>query len=310
MQTILANWAYALQTIPALWLGVVFVFGLLVGSFLNVVIHRVPIMLERAWRAEAEFILAPKQSDAAEPVPPADQPRYNLLTPRSACTKCGALITATQNIPVISYLLLGGKCASCRTPIAVRYPLVELASAALSAAVAWHFGFGWPAVAALVFTWMLIALALIDLDHKLLPDDITLPLLWLGLLVALVASNPSGSLPIDLRSAVIGAVAGYMSLWTVNKSYELVAHRQGMGNGDFKLLAALGAWMGWQKLLPIILLSALAGALVGVTLMILQGRDRRFQIPFGPFLAAAGWITLLWGDALVTWYLRMSGVAA
>jgi len=309
MQTILGNWASLLQASPTLWICIVFVFGLLVGSFLNVVIHRVPIMLERAWREEAEYILAPK-SDAAAVQPPADKPRYNLVTPRSACTKCGALITATQNIPVISYLMLGGKCGSCRAPISVRYPLVELACAALSAMVAWRFGFGWPALAGLVFTWMLLALALIDLDHKLLPDDITLPLLWLGLLLALAGASSPGSLPIDLRSAVIGAAAGYMSLWTVNQTYELVAHRQGMGNGDFKLLAALGAWMGWQKLLPIILLSALTGALVGVTLMILQGRDRRFQIPFGPFLAAAGWITLLWGDAIVTWYLRVNGLSA
>jgi leader peptidase (prepilin peptidase)/N-methyltransferase len=308
MQTILDNWAFLLQTSPALWIGVVFVFGLLVGSFLNVVIHRLPIMLEREWRAEAEFILSPKPADdAPEPEPPPEPPRYNLVTPRSACTQCGAPITATQNIPVISYLLLGGKCAGCRTPISVRYPLVELASAALSAAVAWKFGFGWPAVAALAFTWMSIALSLIDLDHKLLPDNITLPLLWMGLLLALAGPSPSSSLPIDLRSAVIGAAAGYMSLWTVNKAYELIMHRQGMGNGDFKLLAALGAWMGWQKLLPIILLSAVAGSVVGVIMMILQGRDRRFPIPFGPFLAVAGWIALLWGDTLVAWYLRASG---
>jgi leader peptidase (prepilin peptidase)/N-methyltransferase len=309
MQTILANWAFLLETSPALWISVVFVFGLLVGSFLNVVIHRVPIMLEREWRAEAEFILAPKPAaDAPEPDPASEPPRYNLITPRSACTKCGALITATQNIPVISYLILGGKCAHCRTPIAVRYPLVELASAALSAAIAWKFGFGWPAVAALVFTWMLIAASMIDLDHKLLPDDITLPLMWMGLLLALAGPSSSSTLPIDLRSAVIGAATGYLSLWMVNKAYELVTRRQGMGNGDFKLLAALGAWMGWQKLLPIILLSAVAGSLVGVVMMILQGRDRRFQIPFGPFLAVAGWIALLWGDSLIAWYLRFSRV--
>jgi leader peptidase (prepilin peptidase) / N-methyltransferase len=316
MQTILATWSHLLQTSPALWIGVVFVFGLLVGSFLNVVIHRVPIMMERAWREEAAEILAAPAADGSVNRPdgqqgtPSKPAAFNLVTPRSACPKCGAQITAWQNIPVVSYLMLGGKCANCRTPISVRYPLVELATAVLSAVVAWQFGFGWQAVAALVLTWMLIGLAMIDFDRQWLPDTMTLPLMWLGLLLALFGSRSGPSVPVDLRSAVIGAAAGYLSLWSVNQAYQLIARRPGMGYGDFKLLAALGAWMGWQMLLPIILLSAVAGSVVGVGLIMVQGRDRRIPIPYGPFLAVAGWVAMLWGDSLVTWYLRISKLGA
>lgn len=306
MQTILTFWAHELHASPLLWISMIFVLGLLVGSFLNVVIHRVPIMLEREWRADAEATLAEMTTGTQPEAAAAKQPIFNLVTPRSTCPKCGAMITAAQNIPVISYLMLGGKCANCRAPISVRYPLIEMATAILSAVVAWKFGFGWQALAALVLTWTLIALAVIDFDRQWLPDNMTLPLLWLGLLLALAGSRTGPAVPVDLRSAVIGAAVGYMSLWTVNQSYQLIAGQPGMGHGDFKLLGALGAWMGWQLLLPIILLAASAGSLVGGALMLFQGRDRKTHIPFGPYLAAAGWIAMLWGHQLVEWYLRIS----
>jgi leader peptidase (prepilin peptidase) / N-methyltransferase len=292
----------------------VFLLSLLVGSFLNVVIHRVPIMLEREWRSQAEEILREKQADGGpKPEPqskPEPQPKYNLVVPRSGCPKCGALITAAQNIPVISYLFLKGKCAKCGAPISARYPIVELGTAILSALVAWKFGCVWYTAAALVLTWVLIALTGIDIDHQLLPDTMTLPLVWLGLLLSLAATIPSIGLPVDPRSSIIGAVAGYLSLWSVYHAFRLLTGKEGMGYGDFKLFAALGAWLGWQMLLPIILLAAFTGAVLGILMIALRGRDRNIPIPFGPYLAAAGWIALMWGDQIVISYLHFAGVSS
>jgi len=286
------------NSMPAL-VGVVFLLGLLVGSFLNVVIHRVPIMLERTWRHEALAL------DGKEP--PHEEP-YDLIRPRSACPACKAPITALQNIPVISWLLLKGRCASCRVPISARYPLVELLTALLSAAVAWQFGFSWAAAAALVLTWFLIALAFIDIDTQLLPDSLTLPLLWLGLLAGLLLPPMEGArLPVDLRSAVIGAIAGYLALWSVYHLFRLLTGKEGMGHGDFKLLAALGAWLGWQMLLPIVIGAASVGAVVGISAILLRRHNARIPMAFGPYLAAAGWLMLMIGPQLVDSYLGLSG---
>ncbi len=299
---------------PAAWVAVVFIFSLLIGSFLNVVIHRIPVMLDREWRTQAQEILRGRQEDVGlkpdlQPEPQASpEPRYNLVVPRSACPKCGAMITAAQNIPVLSYLWLRGKCAKCAAHISVRYPLVELGTAILSALVAWKFGFVWYTAAALLLTWVLIALTGIDIDHQLLPDNMTLPLVWLGLLLSLATTIPSIGLPVDPRSSIVGAAAGYLSLWAVYHAFRLLTGKEGMGYGDFKLFAALGAWLGWQMLLPIILLSAFTGAVIGILMIALRGRDRNIPIPFGPYLAAAGWIALMWGDEIVTSYLHFAGV--
>ena len=297
--------AETLQSTPWLLTACVFVLSLLVGSFLNVVIHRLPIMLDRQWREHARELLA---GGAAAPSPAASEP-YNLVVPRSACPHCGAPITALQNIPVVSWLALGGKCAACKAPISARYPIVELATAVLSAVVAWHFGWHWQTLAALVFTWILVALTVIDLDHQLLPDVLTLPLLWLGLLLT-VAWQPGlrAPAPVDPVSAIVGAAAGYLSLWLVYWAFKLATGKEGMGYGDFKLFAAFGAWMGWQMLPLIILLSAVTGAVVGIALIVARGRDRNVPIPFGPYLAAAGWIALLWGPQVVGGYLAVSGL--
>ena len=304
-----------LTSSPPLFIGVVFLFSLLIGSFLNVVIHRMPIMLDREWKMQADLILhgqdATSQSKQTETS--GDQTasrvlpeKYNLVVPRSACPKCGAMITAAQNVPVVSYLLLGGKCAKCKAPISARYPIIELSTALLSAAVAWKFGVHWYTAAALLLTWILVALTVIDFDHQLLPDDLTLPLMWVGLLLSLASSG--AGLPVDLRSSILGAVAGYLSLWGVFHLFKLLTGKEGMGYGDFKLFAALGAWMGWQMLPLIILLSAFTGAVVGIALIVLRGRDRNIPIPFGPYLAAAGWIALMWGEQLVGTYMRASGL--
>jgi len=286
-----------LQESAPLFVGVVFLLGLLVGSFLNVVIHRVPVMLERGWRRECLAL------DGKEP--PAEPP-YDLIRPRSACPGCKAPITALQNIPVLSWLVLRGRCASCRRSIGWRYPVVELATALLSAVVAWKFGFGTTAAAALVLTWFLIALAVIDIDTQLLPDSMTLPLLWIGLLLPLLLSA-GGRLPVDLRDAVIGAAAGYLSLWSVYHLFRLLTGKEGMGYGDFKLLAALGAWLGWQMLLPIIIGAAGVGAVVGLTSIVLGRRGKGVPMAFGPYLAAAGWLMLMLGPQLVGRYLALYG---
>jgi leader peptidase (prepilin peptidase) / N-methyltransferase len=317
MSDLLAALAQIFTELPLAWVGLVFIFSLLVGSFLNVVIHRVPIMLEREWRTQAEQILAEQAPRTAGKVgltadvqtdAPVAVAKYNLVVPRSACPKCGAMITAAQNIPVISYLLLKGKCAKCGAKISIRYPTVELGTALLSGLVAWKFGFVWYTAAALLLTWVLIALSAIDIDHQLLPDNMTLPLVWLGLLLSLATTLPGIGLPVDMRSSIIGAVAGYLSLWAVYHGFRLVTGKEGMGYGDFKLFAALGAWLGWQMLPLIILLSAFTGAVIGILLIVVRGRDRNIPIPFGPYLAAAGWIALMWGDQLVGSYLRLTGV--
>ena len=279
-------------------------------------------MLEREWHAQAEEILREKQGDRVEQeldrqldlqlgLQPGAKSRapYNLIVPRSACPKCGAMITAAQNIPVLSYLWLKGRCANCGVRISMRYPFVELATAILSALVAWKFGPGWYTAAALLLTWMLIALSGIDIDHQLLPDNMTLPLMWLGLLLSLAPTVASIGLPVDPRSSIIGAVAGYLSLWSVYHAFRLLTGKEGMGYGDFKLFAALGAWLGWQKLLPIILLAAFTGAVIGILMIVLRGRDRNIPIPFGPYLAAAGWVALMWGNELVASYLHFTGVS-
>ncbi len=286
---------HLLSTSLPLFAAVIFILGLLVGSFLNVVIHRVPVMLERTWRRECLSL------DGKEPP---EEPPYNLVVPRSACPGCKAPIRAHQNIPVISWLLLKGRCANCGNRISARYPIVELFTALLSMAVAIKFGFTWTTAAALVLTWFLIALAFIDIDTQLLPDSMTLPLLWLGLLVALLLpATTDAPLPVDLRSAVIGAIAGYLSLWCMFHLFRLITGKEGMGYGDFKLLAALGAWLGWQMLLPILIGAAGVGAVVGTAAIVLKARDKGVPMAFGPYLAAAGWLMLMFGPELVDAYL-------
>ncbi len=259
--------------------------GLAVGSFLNVVIHRLPRMMESEWRAQCAEL---------EGLPARDDEHFNLVVPRSRCPACGTPIRARDNIPVLSWLLLKGRCAHCAARISPRYPIVEALTAGLSALVAWKFGFGWTALAVGVFTWILVALTFIDADTTLLPDDLTMPLLWLGLL-----ANLSGLVPgVTLRDAVVGAVAGYAVLWAIYWAFKLSTGKEGMGYGDFKLLAALGAWMGWQALLPVLLLSSIVGAVVGLLLIALKQRGRDIPIPFGPYLATAGFIVMLFGERL------------
>ncbi|MEQ1580061.1 MAG: A24 family peptidase [Steroidobacteraceae bacterium] len=286
-----------------LFIGTVFVLSLLIGSFLNVVIHRLPIMMDREWKAQAVEILGVVPGAApvtdGNGVAPA---KYNLMVPRSACPHCGAEIAALQNIPVISYVLLKGRCHGCHAAISARYPTVELSTAVLSAVVAWKFGFTTFTAGALVLTWMLVAMTCIDIDHQILPDSLTIPLMWLGLLASL-AHSPAAPLPVSTENGVIGAAAGYLSLWLVYQLFKLATGKEGMGFGDFKLLAALGAWLGWKMLPLVILLSAVTGAVVGILMITLRGRDRQIPIPFGPYLAAAGWIALMWGPQLVDAYL-------
>lgn len=279
-----------LQSSPPVFTGTCAVVGLMVGSFLNVVIHRLPKMLEREWHAQCAELVGKEPEEAS---------RYNLVVPRSACPQCGHKIGALENIPVISYLLLRGKCKGCDVHISTRYPIVEMASGLLSGYIAWHFGFGLAALAALLFAWALLALTFIDFDTQLLPDAITLPLLWLGLLF-----NLSGTF-VSLNSAVTGAIAGYLALWSVYWLFKLATGKEGMGYGDFKLLAAIGAWLGWQMLPVVILLSSLVGAVVGVTLIIALRHGRNIPIPFGPYLAGGGLIALLWGQTLTQSYLHM-----
>jgi leader peptidase (prepilin peptidase) / N-methyltransferase len=290
---------------PAFFAGSIFLIGLIVGSFVNVVIYRLPIILEREWRSQAADVLSAGTTLTAEP----PQAPFSLSTPRSACPNCKAPITAWQNIPVVSWLMLRGHCAACRTKISARYPLVELATGVLSAWVAWHFGFGVPAACALLVTWSLIALTGIDIDHQLLPDNITLPLMWAGLVAAVVIGPAVGAaLPVSPNDAVIGSVAGYVSLWLVFHAFRLVTGKEGMGYGDFKLFAALGAWLGWKVLPLVIILSAATGAVLGLLMIALRGRDRSAPMPFGPYLAAAGWLAMMYGDSLVNGYLRVSGL--
>ena len=292
-----------LSTSPGLYLCAVALLGLTVGSFLNVVIYRLPIMMEREWRSHClalDEANGPMEGETANPEQVAE--KFNLSTPRSRCPHCGHAITALENIPVLSYLWLRGRCSDCGAKISLRYPLIEAITALLSVLVAWNFGFSWPALAGLFFTWALIALTMIDFDHHLLPDSITLPFLWLGLGLSLWVVF------VDPASAIIGALAGYLSLWLVYWGFKLLTGKEGMGYGDFKLLAMLGAWMGWKMLPVIILLSSAVGAVVGIALILFRGRDRNIPIPFGPYLAAAGWIALLWGEDLINGYLRLAGL--
>ncbi len=269
--------------------------GLVVGSFLNVVISRLPIMIERDWRREAIDYLGIATEPAPEPQP------FNLLKPRSGCPRCTSPIRPWQNIPIVSYLILGGQCASCKMPISMRYPAVEGLTAILSALVAWRFGCTLQAGMALILTWTLISLSWIDFDRQLLPDSITLPVLWLGLALSI------GNVFTDSDSAIIGAISGYLSLWIVNRFFKVLTGKEGIGFGDFKLLAMLGAWMGWQSMAAIILCSSLAGALIGTLMIVIGKHDRTLPIPFGPYLSAAGWIVLLWGNDILQGYLGFVG---
>ena len=272
---------------PAVALILAAVVGLCIGSFLNVVIHRLPGMLERGWQEQCAELRGET---------PAPQPRYNLMVPRSACPACGHKITAAENIPVVSWLALRGKCSACGVAISARYPLVELLGGLLSAGAIYQFGPTWQGVAACAFLWTLLALTFIDFDTQLLPDDLTLPLLWGGLL-----ANLNG-LFVPLREALIGAMAGYLTLWTVYWLFKIIRGKEGMGYGDFKLLAALGAWLGWKVLPLIVLGSSVVGAFIGISLVVLKGRDHNIPLAFGPYLAIAGMIALFFGPALVKIY--------
>lgn len=273
---------------PEAFTGLGVLLGLLVGSFLNVVIHRLPRMLDREWREQCAWL----ESREAPPAPP-----YNLVHPRSSCPHCGHLIAWYENVPLLSWLFLRGKCSQCGAPISARYPLVEVFTGFLFGIAAWHWGFGAQTLAAWVLLTGLIALTFIDLDTHLLPDNVTLPLAWIGLLV-----NLNGIFA-PLGEAVVGAVAGYLSLWAVFHLFRLLTGKEGMGFGDFKLLAALGAWLGWKMLLPIVLCASLAGALIGVALILFAGHDRAKPIPFGPWLALGGLVALFWGETLVQLWL-------
>lgn len=280
---------------PIIFAIVVGLIGLLVGSFLNVVIYRLPIMMQQNWRKDCqEYLGLEVELQANEP--------FNLVLPLSRCPACNAPIKPYQNIPVISYVFLKGKCANCENPISLRYPIIEVFTALLSLIIAWHFGFTPQTGYALFLTWSLIALSFIDIDHHLLPDSITLPVLWLGLFLSIF------DLFTDSHASIIGAVAGYLVLWSIFHLFKLLTGKEGMGYGDFKLLALFGAWLGWQSLPAIILLSSLVGALIGITLIILSRHDRNTPIPFGPYLAAAGWIALIWGNDINQFYLDIAGL--
>lgn len=279
-----------LQTVPAAFVVACLILGLMVGSFLNVVIHRLPKMMDRGWHQQCSELRGEE---------PVATPAYNLVVPRSACPQCNHTLSAWENIPVISYLLLRGKCKGCGAPISPRYPIIEAISGILCAYAAWHFGFGLIAASAMLLIWALLALTAIDFDTQLLPDDITLPLLWLGLLLNLFGIFT------NLPNAMLGAVVGYLSLWSVYWLFKLTTGKEGMGFGDFKLLAAIGAWLGWKMLPAVILLSSLVGAIVGISLIVFTKHGRNTPIPFGPYLAAAGLIALFWGEALNRSYLQM-----
>lgn len=285
---------YILATNSVVLLIVASVFGLLVGSFLNVVAYRLPIMMERRWKQECAELNPQLPSEPEE--------TFNLVTPASTCPSCGHPIRSWENIPVISYLLQKGKCVSCKSPISAQYPFVELATAILSFIVVWHFGYSWASLAALFFTWTLVALTVIDFNTQLLPDNLTYPLLWAGLLVNL------NSVFTDQTSSLLGAVFGYLSLWSVFILFKLVTGKEGMGRGDFKLLAALGAWAGWQILPLIVVLSSVVGAIIGIILIRFRNHEQSTPMPFGPFLAVAGWIALLWGEPLIDAYMAATGL--
>jgi len=274
--------------------------SLCVGSFLNVVIYRVPLMMQREWQTECRVLLTDELSNNNQPAP-TKQSTFNLITPQSTCPKCNSAIKAWQNIPVVSWLLLKGRCKSCQNPISVRYPIVEMLTAILSLTVAYIFGATEQALLYIVITWFLVTLTFIDIDHMLLPDQLTLPLVWLALIAAALG------ITIPPTDAIIGAACGYLSLWSVYWLFKLLTGKEGMGYGDFKLLAIFGALLGWQSLLTIILLSSVVGAVIGITLLSIQGKDKATPIPFGPYLAIAGWVAMLWGGQLQAMYFNILG---
>lgn len=282
------------------FIAVVFAFALVIGSFLNVVIHRLPIMMEREWREQCEEL------GRTPPLHEMPKGRFDLITPRSRCPSCGHMIKAWQNIPIVSYLLLGGQCANCKASISARYPLVEMLTAVLAALCAWRFGIGWEGIMAIMLTFALVPISVIDADTQLIPDSIVLPLMWIGLAMSLFHPLAgSETLFISPNDAIVGAMVGYLSLWSVYQLFKLVTGKEGMGYGDFKLLAALGAWLGWQQLPMIILMSAVVGAVAGIGMMLIKRHERDNPLPFGPYLAGAGWITLLWGDTIKNTYLDL-----
>jgi len=285
-----------LDASPAFFITAVTLFGATVGSFLNVVIHRLPIMMERQWLQQCAELNNPDQTNQPTET-------FNLAKPDSRCPHCDHKIRAWENIPIISYLFLKGRCSGCGANISIRYPIIEAVTAALSALAAWQFGLSWETAGALLLTWSLVSMTMIDFDHQLLPDSITLPFLWVGL-----AFNLFGVYT-DLGSAVIGAMAGYLSLWSIYWGFKLLTGKEGMGYGDFKLLAMLGAFMGWQALPVIILLSSLVGAVIGISLIVIRGRDHNIPMPFGPYLAIAGLIAFYWGNDLTSAYMRISGLS-
>jgi leader peptidase (prepilin peptidase) / N-methyltransferase len=284
---------------PALWILVVFL-GLVVGSFLNVLAYRLPIMMEIGWRRQCAELA---EQPSAVPEHAKEQP-FNLWAPRSACPACGARVAAYHNVPIVSFLWLKGRCARCGARISSRYPTIEAGAALASLIVAYHFGPTWQTAMALPFTWALIALTVIDVEHQLLPDSITLPLLWAGLLISALPFEDAPPFA-DLQSSVIGAAAGYLSLWSVYQLFKLVTGKEGMGYGDFKLLGALGAWLGWQSLALVIVLAAGVGAVASALLLIASRKSRETPVPFGPYLAGAGWLALLWGENITDLYLRL-----
>ena len=280
---------------PAFYLGTIFISGLLVGSFLNVVIYRLPVMMEHDWKEQCCELLEIDSPENAQ-----DNKKFNLITPRSRCPSCNHQIKAIENIPVLSYLFLKGKCSQCKESISIRYPIIELVSAITITIVAYYFGVSIHSLFAILLTWALITLTMIDFDHQLLPDDITLPFLWLGIGINLF------NVFTDINSSVLGAIFGYGILWFVYITFKIVTGKEGMGHGDFKLLAALGAWFGWQALPLIIILSSVVGAAIGISLILFKSHNRNTQIPFGPYLAIAGWVSMLWGTDIMSAYLNTS----
>ncbi len=285
-----------MQSQPWFFMTTVFLVSLAIGSFLNVVIYRIPKMMQNQWQSECRLLLADElnSSDSNE-----ENKTFNLITPSSSCPKCNAKIKPWHNIPVLGWIILGGKCATCKAPISKRYPAIEALTAAISLVVAWQLGATSLALLFIIITWALVALTFIDIDHMLLPDQITLPLLWLALIASVFG------ITIPPGEAIIGAAIGYLSLWSVYWLFKLVTGKEGMGYGDFKLLAVFGALLGWQSLPLIILLSSVVGAVIGITLLSIQGKDKATPIPFGPYIAIAGWIALLWGEQIQSTYMSM-----
>jgi len=286
----------ALRDNPTFFLIIVGLFSLLIGSFLNAAIYRIPIMLQKSWREECEELFGGETEQTAS------KEKFNLMVPRSQCPNCGHMITALENIPVLSYLFLRGKCSSCKTKISIQYPVLEILTALISVFVAWKIGFGWQALAALVFTWTLITLSMIDAKTMLLPDNLTLPLMWLGIVVNY------HSFFVDLQSSVLGAIFGYLSLWSLFHVFKLITGKEGMGYGDFKILAAIGAWGGWQILPFTVFAASTLGAIIGIILIVIQRNKESQPVPFGPWLALAGFIGFIWRDEIINIMGRYFGL--